>query len=162
MAQPSPIQSWNRTFPCVVSAAKSGAESLMRSDMANSSLKVLAEGGTRSIMLDGLVLSCQGFPIFPAPFPTGEAVSQSLPALTNNRGTLGNLSHANQVARGGGWSRLSRAPDGRRRRRLEGYSRGFPDPARAGPRPSLDLLRQRRDIAEAAGGAGCAAELLRT
>src|SRR2546421_2998794 len=31
-------------------------------------------------------------------------------------------------------------------------SRGFPDPARAGPRPSLDLLRQRRDIAEAAGG----------
>src|SRR2546423_263846 len=52
MAQPSPIQSWNRTFPCVVSAAKSGAESLMRSDMANSSLKVLVEGGTRSIMLE--------------------------------------------------------------------------------------------------------------
>src|SRR5205814_7223098 len=68
---------------------------------------------------------------------------------------------ANQVARGGAWSRLSCAPDGRRRGRLEGYPRGFPDPARAGPRPSLDLLRQRRDIAEAAGGAGCAAELLR-
>src|SRR5256885_7864274 len=98
-------------------------------------------------MLDRSVLSCQAFPIFPAPFSTGR--------------TLGNLSHANQVARGGGWSRLSRAPDGRRRRRLEGYPRGFPDPARAGPRPFLDLLRQRRDIAEAAGGAGCAAELLR-
>src|SRR6267142_5027830 len=83
------------------------------------------------------------------------------PPLTNNRRTLGNLSHTNQVARGGAWSRLSCAPDGRRRRRLEGYPRGFPDPARAGPRPSLDLLRQRRDIAEAAGGAGCAAELLR-
>src|SRR6266700_4112015 len=87
--------------------------------------------------------------------------AQPLPALTNNRGTLGNLSHANQVARGGAWSRLSCAPDGRQRRRLEGYPRGFPDPARAGPRPSLDLLRQRRDIAEAAGGAGCVAELLR-
>src|SRR5205823_6263896 len=98
-------------------------------------------------MLDRSVLSCQGFPIFPLRF---------LPDKT-----LGNLSHANQVARGGGWSRLSYAPDGRRRRRLEGYSRGFPDPARAGPRPALDLLRQRRDIAEAAGGGGCAAELLR-
>src|SRR5437773_5246034 len=147
MAQPLPIQSWNRMFPCVVSAAKSGAESLMRSDMANSSLKVVVEGGTRNIMLDSPVLSCQGFPIFPAPFPTGR--------------TLGNLSHANQVARGGAWSRLSRAPDGQRRRRLESSPRGFPDPARAGPWPSLDLLRQRRDIAEAAGGAGCAAELLR-
>src|SRR5436305_10474941 len=98
-------------------------------------------------MLGWPVLSCQDFPIFPAPFPTGR--------------TLENLSHANQVARGGTWSRLSRAPDGRRRRRLESYPRGFPDPARAGPRPSLDLLRQRRDIAEAAGGAECAAELLR-
>src|SRR5438477_13139328 len=111
-------------------------------------------------MLGRTVLSCQGFPIFPVPFPTGEG-AQSLPALTNNRRTLGNLSHANQVARGGAWSRLSRASDGRRQRRLEGYPRGFPDPARAGPRPSLDLLRQRRDIAEAEGGAGCAAELLR-
>src|SRR6476646_9324937 len=74
MAQPSPIQSWNRTFPCVVSAAKSGAESLMRSDIENSSLKVLVEGGTRSIILDGPILSCQGFRIFPAPFPTGEEV----------------------------------------------------------------------------------------
>src|SRR5437870_3896386 len=147
MAQPLPIQSWNRMFPCVVSAAKSGAESLMRSDMANSSLKILEREGTRSIMLGRPVLLCQGFPIFPAPFPPGR--------------TLGNLSHANQVARGGAWSRLSCAPNGRRRRRLEGYPRGFPDPARAGPRPFLDLLRQRRDVAEAAVGAGCAAELLR-
>src|SRR5204863_9609872 len=83
------------------------------------------------------------------------------PPLTNNRRTLGNLSQANQVARGGAWSRLSCASDGQRRRRLESSPRGFPDPARAGPWPSLDLLRQRRDIAEAAGGAGCAAELLR-
>src|SRR5437667_5904618 len=111
-------------------------------------------------MLGRTVLSCQGFPIFPAPFSTGEG-AQSLPALINNRRTLGKLSHANQVARGGAWSRLSCAPDGQWRRRLESSPRGFPDPARAGPWPSLDLLRQRRDIAEAAGGAGCAAELLR-
>ncbi len=39
-------------------------------------------------MLGRPVLSCQGFPIFSAPFPTSEG-AQSLPALTNNRRTLG-------------------------------------------------------------------------
>ena len=33
IAQPSPIQSWKLIVPCVVSAVKSGAVSLMRSDM---------------------------------------------------------------------------------------------------------------------------------
>ena len=31
IAQPSPIQSWNVIFPCVVSAVKLGASLLMRS-----------------------------------------------------------------------------------------------------------------------------------
>src|SRR5262245_46598802 len=33
IAQPSPIHSWKRIVPCVVSAVKSGASSFMRRDM---------------------------------------------------------------------------------------------------------------------------------
>src|SRR5690348_6204238 len=36
MAQPSPIHSWNLMGPCVVSATKSGAVSLRRSDIMHS------------------------------------------------------------------------------------------------------------------------------
>ena len=35
MAQPSPIHSWKLMVPCVDSAVKSGATSLMRSDIWN-------------------------------------------------------------------------------------------------------------------------------
>src|SRR5262252_2225572 len=36
IAQPSPIHSWKRIGPCVVSAVKSGASSFMRRDMVSS------------------------------------------------------------------------------------------------------------------------------
>src|SRR5262245_9813149 len=35
IAQPSPIHSWKRTVPCVVSAVKSGASSFIRSDIVH-------------------------------------------------------------------------------------------------------------------------------
>src|SRR5213078_3626916 len=74
MAQPLPIQSWKRMFPCVVSAAKSGAESLMRSDMENSSLKVLVEGRNPEHHTRSAHFIMSRLSDFPAPFPIGETV----------------------------------------------------------------------------------------
>src|SRR6266513_2862726 len=84
MAQPSPIQSWNRTFPCVVSAAKSGAESWMRSDMENSSLKVLVEGRNPEHHARWTRFIMSKLSDLPRYVSYRGAVSQSLPALTNN------------------------------------------------------------------------------
>src|SRR5437764_15173700 len=107
MAQPSPIQSWNRMFPCVVSAAKSGADSLMRSDMANSLLKALVEGRNPEHHPRWARFIMSRFSDFPRyvsyrgsswlkeqRLNVGLRRAQSLLALTNNRRTLGNLSHA--------------------------------------------------------------------
>src|SRR3954447_13051905 len=44
-AQPSPIHSWKLIVPCVVSAVKSGAISLMRRPMAFSPDRFAADGG---------------------------------------------------------------------------------------------------------------------
>src|SRR5579864_57507 len=46
IAQPSPIHSWKRIVPCVVSAVKSGAVSLMRgiADVAGVNVAVLISG----------------------------------------------------------------------------------------------------------------------
>src|SRR6266480_2929862 len=97
MAQPSPIQSWNRMFPCVVSAAKSGADSLMRSDMANSLLKALVEGRNPEHHPRWARFIMSRFSDFPRyvsyrgsswlkeqRLNVGLRRAQSLPALTNN------------------------------------------------------------------------------